>query len=132
MAIAKFDTLVQQLKYRVLKEVAKDYWDGTLQEKINDIPKVIAPGPKASVPISRTSKISVNPKRMGRYPFLTIRWAFRRPQYTAYRGRDASAAAFLDCAAGAGYATIGISFPKDSLKVHTSSHFSYYDRIITK
>lgn len=49
MAIAKFDTLVQQLKYRVLKEVAKDYWDGTLQEKINDIPKVIAPGPKASM-----------------------------------------------------------------------------------
>ena len=49
MAVAKFDTLVQQLKYRVLKEVAKDYWDGTLNEKINDIPKVIAPGPKASM-----------------------------------------------------------------------------------
>ena len=47
--MTKFDTLVQQLKYRVLKEVAKDYWDGTLQEKKAGIPKVIAPGPKATM-----------------------------------------------------------------------------------
>lgn len=51
MAIAKplkFDTLVQQLKYRVLKEVAADYWDGTLEEKKEGIPKLISPGPKAA------------------------------------------------------------------------------------
>lgn len=47
--MTKFDTLVQQLKYRVLKEVAKDYWDGTLEEKKAGIPKVIAPGPKATM-----------------------------------------------------------------------------------
>lgn len=45
----KFDTLVQQLKYRVLKEVATDYWDGTLEEKRHQIPKIISPGPKATM-----------------------------------------------------------------------------------
>ena len=45
----KFDTLVQQLKYRVLKEVAQDYWDGTLEEKKDQIPNLISPGPKASM-----------------------------------------------------------------------------------
>ncbi len=45
----KFDTLVQQLKYRVLKEVAADYWDGTLEEKKEGIPLLISPGPKATM-----------------------------------------------------------------------------------
>lgn len=45
----KFDTLVQQLKSRVLAEVAKDYWDGTLEEKRRFIPKMISPGPKSTM-----------------------------------------------------------------------------------
>ncbi|MDY2913114.1 MAG: 4Fe-4S dicluster domain-containing protein [Candidatus Enteromonas sp.] len=45
----KFDTHVQQIKYRVLLEVAKDYWEGTLEEKKRQIPKIISPGPKSSV-----------------------------------------------------------------------------------
>lgn len=45
----KFDTHVQQIKYRVLLEVAKDYWDGTLEEKKRSIPKIISPGPKSTV-----------------------------------------------------------------------------------
>ncbi|MCR5079691.1 MAG: 4Fe-4S dicluster domain-containing protein [Bacilli bacterium] len=45
----KFDTLVQQLKSRVLAEVARDYWDGTLEEKKRFIPKMISPGPKSTM-----------------------------------------------------------------------------------
>lgn len=39
-----FDTQVQHLKYRVLREVARAAWGGTLQTSLLDIPKVIAPG----------------------------------------------------------------------------------------
>lgn len=46
----KFDTKVQLLKYRVLKEVAKEAWKGTLYENIIDIPKRINPTKK---PINR-------------------------------------------------------------------------------
>ncbi|XMB72219.1 4Fe-4S dicluster domain-containing protein [Mycoplasmatota bacterium WC30] len=42
----KFDTQVQLMKYRVLKEVAKEAWEGTLYENIIDIPKKITPGKK--------------------------------------------------------------------------------------
>jgi [FeFe] hydrogenase (group B1/B3) len=45
----KFDTTVQQLKYRVLKEVAKSYYAGTLQEDLLSIPKIISPGPKPTM-----------------------------------------------------------------------------------
>jgi len=45
----KFETVVQQLKSRVLCEVAKDYWDGTLEEKRHYIPKIISPGPKSTM-----------------------------------------------------------------------------------
>ncbi len=40
----KFDTKVQHLKYKVLREVARVAWEGRLAESIVDIPKVIAPG----------------------------------------------------------------------------------------
>lgn len=40
----KFDTKVQHLKYKVLREVAKQAWDETLQENLLDIPKIIVPG----------------------------------------------------------------------------------------
>lgn len=40
----KFDTKVQYLKYKVLREVAKQAWAGTLEENILDIPKIIVPG----------------------------------------------------------------------------------------
>ncbi len=40
----KFDTKVQYLKYKVLREVARYSWDGTLTDKIFDIPKTIIPG----------------------------------------------------------------------------------------
>ena len=39
----KFDTQVQYLKYRVLKAVAKEAFEGTLLENITDIPKTIVP-----------------------------------------------------------------------------------------
>lgn len=46
---AKFDTRVQELKYRVLKEVARSYFDGTLIHDYSTIPEKISPGPKATM-----------------------------------------------------------------------------------
>ena len=40
----KFDTKVQHLKYKVLREVAREAWKGTLLENILEIPKMIVPG----------------------------------------------------------------------------------------
>ena len=40
----KFDTKVQYLKYKVLREVARQAWNGTLLENVMDIPKIIVPG----------------------------------------------------------------------------------------
>ncbi len=40
----KFDTKVQYLKYKVLREVARKAWDDTLFESAIDIPKIIVPG----------------------------------------------------------------------------------------
>ncbi len=40
----KFDTKVQDLKYRVLREVCREAWAGRLQETAIDIPKIIVPG----------------------------------------------------------------------------------------
>ena len=40
----KFDTKVQYLKYKVLREVASLAWDDTLLQNILNIPKTIVPG----------------------------------------------------------------------------------------
>ena len=40
----KFDTKVQYLKYKVLREVARQAWQDTLLEDVLDIPKIIVPG----------------------------------------------------------------------------------------
>ena len=40
----KFDTKVQHLKYKVLREVARLAWNDTLLENVLDIPKTIVPG----------------------------------------------------------------------------------------
>ncbi len=40
----KFDTKVQHLKYKVLREVARQAWNNSLTENILDIPKTIIPG----------------------------------------------------------------------------------------
>jgi len=42
----KFDTKVQHLKYKVLREVARLAWKNELFENILDIPKIIVPGNK--------------------------------------------------------------------------------------
>ena len=46
---AVFDTSVQELKYKVLKEIARSYFAGTLMDDYNDIPKKIVPGPKPTM-----------------------------------------------------------------------------------
>ena len=43
-SIRKFDTKVQHLKYKVLREVARLAWNDELLEHALDIPKTIAPG----------------------------------------------------------------------------------------
>ena len=40
----KFDTKVQHLKYKILREVARQAWAGTLAENVIDIPKIIISG----------------------------------------------------------------------------------------
>ncbi len=40
----KFDTKIQYLKYKVLRETARQAWNDTLYENIMDIPKTIIPG----------------------------------------------------------------------------------------
>ena len=40
----KFDTKIQYLKYKVLREVARHAWKDELLEYIHDIPKEIIPG----------------------------------------------------------------------------------------
>lgn len=40
----KFDTKVQHLKYKVLREVAREAWAGRLPETFVEIPKTIVPG----------------------------------------------------------------------------------------
>ena len=45
----KFDTKVQHLKYKVLREVARLAWNDTLTENLLDIPKLLVPGKKPSM-----------------------------------------------------------------------------------
>ena len=45
----KFDTRVQELKYKVLKEIAKAYFNDTLSKEYLDIPQRIVPGPKPTM-----------------------------------------------------------------------------------
>ncbi|MBR4933142.1 MAG: 4Fe-4S dicluster domain-containing protein [Clostridia bacterium] len=45
----KFDTKVQHLKYKVLREVARYAWDDSLIDHIIDIPKQIFPGPRPTM-----------------------------------------------------------------------------------
>ena len=42
--LRKFDTKIQHLKYKVLREVARQAWNGTLSENVIDIPKTIVSG----------------------------------------------------------------------------------------
>lgn len=44
-----FDTYVQKLKYKVLREVARHDYEGRLQDVYLDIPKMISPGPKSEL-----------------------------------------------------------------------------------
>jgi len=44
-----FDTYVQKLKYKVLREVARHAYEDTLQDCYLDIPKLISPGPKSEL-----------------------------------------------------------------------------------
>lgn len=45
----KFDTKVQHLKYKVLREVARHHWNGDLKESIVDIPKELIPGKESTM-----------------------------------------------------------------------------------
>lgn len=49
MKTRKFDTKVQHLKYKVLREVARLYWEDKLYENISDIPETIVPGKEATM-----------------------------------------------------------------------------------
>ncbi len=44
-----FDTSVQLLKYRVLKEVIKSGFEGNIKDVYINLPKIISPGPKSEI-----------------------------------------------------------------------------------
>ena len=47
--VHKFDTKVQHLKYKVLREVARQAWNDTLMENLLNIPQIIVPGKEATM-----------------------------------------------------------------------------------
>ena len=47
--VHKFDTKVQHLKYKVLREVARQAWNDTLMENLLDISQIIVPGKEATM-----------------------------------------------------------------------------------
>ncbi len=49
IALRKFDTNVQELKYKVLREVARQAYHDTLLENICNIPKLIVPGSRPTM-----------------------------------------------------------------------------------
>ena len=49
MTVRKFDTKVQHLKYKVLREVARLAWTEDLLEHVTDIPQIIVPGDEANM-----------------------------------------------------------------------------------
>ena len=58
----KFDTKVQHLKYKVLREVARLAWEDKLLDNLIDIPKIIAPGktPRCAAVYTRKEQFSVS------------------------------------------------------------------------
>ena len=49
MKLKKFDTKVQHLKYKVLREVIRKADNNDLENVYTDVPKTVVPGPKASM-----------------------------------------------------------------------------------
>ena len=45
----KFDTKVQYLKYKVLRQVAHEAWNDTLLQNLIDIPQKIVPGKQSTM-----------------------------------------------------------------------------------
>jgi hypothetical protein len=45
----KFDTKVQHLKYKVLREVARLAWEDKLLENVMNVPTMLAPGKEATM-----------------------------------------------------------------------------------
>ena len=60
----EFETNVQALKYKVLKEVAKACFNGTVQEEYYDIPKRVVPGPKPTMRCCIYHERAIVKKRM--------------------------------------------------------------------
>ncbi len=60
----KFDTKVQLLKYKVLREVAKHAWNDTLTQNILNIPQVISPGKKPETRCCVYKERAINAERV--------------------------------------------------------------------
>lgn len=91
MKLRKFDTKVQHLKYKVLREVAREEWNGTLKEHMLDIPKKIVPGNEPTMRccvykeraiLEERIKIAMGGMkkipmllRLSKLPAMNVRWA---------------------------------------------------------
>ena len=59
MKIRKFDTKVQHLKYKVLREVAREAWRGNLINSLYDLPEK-RPEILASTPVSFSTYMEIH------------------------------------------------------------------------
>ena len=76
-----FDTSVQELKYRVMREIVKKAWNDELLEGILDIPQIIIPGKKPTMRccvykeraiVSERVKIAINPNNSSNWAITSL------------------------------------------------------------
>lgn len=60
----KFDTKVQHLKYKVLREVARHAWNGDLEENIQNIPKDLLPNAESTKRHSDDKELEILAERV--------------------------------------------------------------------
>lgn len=60
----KFDTKIQHIKYKVLREVARNAWEDTLLEAMTELPETIIPGKEATMRCCVYKERAIIQKRM--------------------------------------------------------------------
>lgn len=76
-----FDTSVQELKYRIMREIAKKAWDDELLEGVLDIPNIIIPGKKPTMRccvykeraiVAERVRIAINPNNINNWAITSL------------------------------------------------------------
>lgn len=76
-----FDTSVQELKYRIMREIAKKAWNDELLEGVLDIPNIIIPGKKPTMRccvykeraiVAERVRIAINPNNINNWAITSL------------------------------------------------------------